>query len=85
MTAFNHYRQLFDGDSNQALEKTSAKNPSNFHGSIAPSRNRKCLNLQSMRQVELTITFTEDESAPPQQTFHFQTPRAGNPAGERYL
>jgi hypothetical protein len=35
-----------------------------------------------MRQVELTITFTEDEGTPRQQTFHLQTPRGGNPAGE---
>ena len=31
----------------EALEKTSTKNPSNFHESIAPSRNRKCLSLQA--------------------------------------
>src|SRR5260370_6145836 len=35
-----------------------------------------------MRQVELTITFTEDEGAPRRQTFYLQTPRGGNPAGE---
>jgi hypothetical protein len=36
-----------------------------------------------MRQVELTITFTEDDGTPRQQTFRLQTPRDGNPAGER--
>jgi hypothetical protein len=35
-----------------------------------------------MRQVELTITFTEEDGTPRRHTLRLQTPRGGTPEGE---
>src|SRR5579864_8201978 len=35
-----------------------------------------------MRQVELTISFTDEDSTPRKYSLRLETPRAGNPAGE---